>query len=534
MTTSATHRNGIGADQVSTGSEFRVAEDALSLSPLWETDALLTRGKLLLATLGGPTPDDEPLHLIRLLATALSPVEPAKVWLAIAVLTGELPDSARVLRMAREMRLDGPLVPLVDLLKRCRPPLRGPWPRVEIVTNRVLVDVYHTSRNVFATGIQRVARETSRRWARDHDVVFVGWRSDYANLRRLSAAEVSIALQDSEPEASQPFQSDTAAASDVLVPWRCSHLIPELPAETGRASRYQALITFSASRTGLIGYDCVPITASETAAEGMSGAFAHFLAAAAHADRVATISEATAIEFRGWKQMLAGAGHTGPEIKPISLPVESRDPSTAALQEAGQLLRVGSLPVVLSVGSHEPRKNHLNVLHAAELLWREGLLFTLTFVGGNSWRGERFTAFVGGLQAASRPLQVIRALPDELLWAAYRIATCTVFPSLHEGFGLPVAESLASGTPVITSNFGSMKELASAGGALLVDPRDVHDIARALRRLLTDEVLREQLASDAARVPKRSWDEYAAETWGYLAPGGASSETPATASNAQP
>ncbi len=47
---------------------------------------------------------------------------------------------------------------------------------------------------------------------------------------------------------------------------------------------------------------------------------------------------------------------------------------------------IGSLPIVLAVGSHEPRKNHLAVLHAAELLWREGLLFTLTFVGGHSWK----------------------------------------------------------------------------------------------------------------------------------------------------
>lgn len=511
-------RTSSGADQASNGSDMRLAEDALKASPLWGTDAFLARGQALLAALGTPMFEDDPLSLLRVLSDALAPVEPARVWLAIAVLTGELPDTARVMRLAREMSLDGPLLPLVDLLKRCSPPQRGTWPRVEVVTDRVLVDVYHTSRNLFATGIQRVAREVSRRWVRDHDLVFIGWRSDYANLRRLTATERNVVLQDSEPGVSESDQTGSAAPSDILVPWHCFHLIPELPAEPGRASRYQALLTFSASRTGVIGYDCVPLTASETAAEGMSGAFARFLAAAVHADRVATISEATATEFRGWKQMLAGAGHTGPEIRPIPLPVESQVPSQAALDEAGRLLKIGSLPVVLSVGSHEPRKNHVNILHAAEILWREGLLFTLTFVGGNSWHSDRFTAFVGALQAVNRPLQVIRALPDDLLWAAYRIASCTVFPSLHEGFGLPVAESLASGTPVVTSNFGSMRELALSGGALLVDPRNVCDIADALRRLLTDEALRDQLATDAAQVPRRSWDQYAAEIWSYLVP----------------
>lgn len=525
-----THRSAASADRAMT--DFLFAEDALKASPLWGTDALLARGEVLLTALGSPLPDRNPLHLIRQLADALLPVDPANVWLAIAVLTGELPDAARVVRVVREMRLDGSLLPLVDILKRCEPSRRGTWSRVEVITDQVLVDVYHTSRNLFATGIQRVARETSRRWARDHDVVFIGWGADYANLRRLTAPEIGVVLQDSKPGASQLDQRGSTAPSDVLVPWHCAHLIPELPAEPGRASRYQALMTFSASRTGLIGYDCVPMTASETAVEGMSGAFAHFLAAAARADRIATISEATAIEFQGWKQMLAGAGHSGPDIAPIRLPVESQVPAELSLQQAGALLKVGSLPVVLSVGSHEPRKNHLNILHAAEVLWREGLLFTLTFVGGNAWHSERFTAFAEALQATSRPLQIIRALPDELLWAAYRIATCTIFPSLHEGFGLPVAESLASGTPVITSNFGSMRELAGAGGALLVDPRDVHDIARALRRLLTDETLREQLARDATQVPRRSWDEYAAETWDYLIPNDAPSERMASASNA--
>lgn len=517
------HRRSATPDAASMDLKLRFAEDTLKPSPLWGTEALLARGEALLGALGIPMPDHDHIRLMHLLAEALSPVDPAKVWLAIAVLTAELPDSAQVTRVTREMRLDGSLVPLADLLTRCSPPQRGIWPQVEVVTDRVLVDVYHTSRNLFATGIQRVAKEVSRRWARDHDAVLIGWRSDYANLRRLTAAEVNIVLQGSEPGAPRPDQTGSAGSSDVLVPWHCTHLIPELPAEPGRASRYQALLTYSASRTGLIGYDTVPLTTSETAAEGMPGAFAHFLAAAVHADRIATISEATAAEFRGWKQMLAGAGHIGPEIKPIPLPMESRLPSRAAVEEAASLLRIGSLPVVLSVGSHEPRKNHINVLHAAEILWREGLLFTLTFVGGNSWRSERFIAFVEGLQAASRPLQVIRALPDELLWAAYSVALCTVFPSLHEGFGLPVAESLASGTPVITSNFGSMREIARSGGALLVDPRDVHDIADALRRLLTDEALRDQLAGDAGQVPRRSWDQYAAETWSYLVPEDASS-----------
>ena len=133
--------------------------------------------------------------------------------------------------------------------------------------------------------------------------------------------------------------------------------------------------------------------------------------------------------------------------------------------------------MVLCVGSHEPRKNHLAVLHAAELLWREGFAFSLVFIGGNAWRDDRFLEHVERLQDAGRPMVSVRALPDDLLWAAYDLAHCLVFPSLNEGFGLPIAESLASGTPVVTSEFGSMREIAGHGGGLLVDPRDDHAIA---------------------------------------------------------
>jgi glycosyltransferase involved in cell wall biosynthesis len=258
------------------------------------------------------------------------------------------------------------------------------------------------------------------------------------------------------------------------------------------------------------------MTNAETVADGMAGAFSKYLAAAAHVDRITTISHSSETEYRGWKAMLAGSGQSGPDIRAIPLPVEAPRASDDALREARDLLSVGPLPIVLAVGSHEPRKNHLALLHAAELLWQEGQLFALTFVGGNAWNSERFQARVEQLQALNRPVQTMLALTDDLLWASYRLAFCTVFTSLHEGFGLPVAESLASGTPVITSDFGSMREIAGSGGALLVDPRDDRAMATALRRMLEEPGLRDKLAAEAATLPQRTWDEYATEAWSYL------------------
>ena len=104
-------------------------------------------------------------------------------------------------------------------------------------------------------------------------------------------------------------------------------------------------------------------------------------------------------------------------------------------------------------------------------------------MGGNSWNSQAFQATLSGLAAAGRPVESISAASDDLLWGGYRVARFTVFPSLNEGFGLPLAESLACGTPAVTSDFGSMREIVElGGGALLVDPRDDHSVADGCAR----------------------------------------------------
>lgn len=478
---------------------------------------------LLLDTLGSSSPTQrrgpvEALDDLRLSG-------PAEVWLALATLIGELPERAAVLEVVRAARIGGLSSALGEAVLRSAQLSAPSWPRVEIVSDRVVVDVHHTSRTLLATGIQRVAREAVSRWQRDHDVQLVGWSDDYRAMRPLKPEELYgprfSSADDAGDEGLLPAvrvgdEEPGPAAAVSLVPWRCTFLVPELSAEWERAARIQAIALFSGCSTGVIGFDCVPLMAPETAAEGMPGAFSRFLAAVAHFDRLAAISESAASEYGAWRAMLMGSGRIGPEIKAVPLTVEPRSPSEAHITEARRLLTVGEMPVVLCVGSHEPRKNHLAVLQAAELLWTEGFDFSLAFVGGNSWKSEAFEAQVRRLQGVHRSVQMIVALPEELLWAAYRVAYCTIFVSVHEGFGLPIAESLASGTPVITSNFGSMQQLAGSGGALTVDPYDDDAIAGALRRLLLSQGLRDRLSDQAVRISWRTWDDYAREAWDFL------------------
>jgi len=101
---------------------------------------------------------------------------------------------------------------------------------------------------------------------------------------------------------------------------------------------------------------------------------------------------------------------------------------------------------------------------------------------------------------------------EEDLPALYNGADLFVFPSLYEGFGLPVLEAMACGTPVVTSNTSSLPEVAG-DAALLVDPYDVEEIATAMRRILEDEALTAELrAKGLARAKEFSWERTARET----------------------
>jgi len=478
-------------------------------------DSITGRIGTLLDAVGAPRPAATGTRaLVETLIDALTQLDAARSWLVLAVLGGRLPTSDEVLTAVRAAEVDGPVAvlrmtiwsgPLPRLLDK------GPFGSVEVISGATLVDVDHTAKVSFATGIQRVTREAVRRWAEHHDVVFVGWHADGVSLRRLTPAEVRRACWGG-PAVVHP------EPGPVLVPVDCTYLLPELATEPARTQALLALAQHSSNRMGVIGYDMCPITVPETCGPGMPAAFARNLAAVRHADAVATISEAAAVEYRGWAAMLPQIGIPGPRVTACLLPNTGADSSAAALAAGADRLLIGGLPMVLVVGSHEPRKNHLAVLHSAELLWREGLEFSLTFIGGNSWNSAAFTDRLADLQRRGRAVETISAATDDLLFAAYRLARFTVFPSLNEGFGLPVVESIACGTPVITSDFGSMREITADGGALLVDPRNDHALAAAMRTLLTDDAELERLAKQARGRPARTWDEYADQVWQILNP----------------
>jgi len=145
---------------------------------------------------------------------------------------------------------------------------------------------------------------------------------------------------------------------------------------------------------------------------------------------------------------------------------------------------------LLALGPVEPRKNleRLAQAHAAS-----GTKLPLVVAGADGWRGQAIT------RALRRYPNVVRLpwQPRAPLLSLVAGAAGLLMPSLAEGFGLPVAEAMALGTPVVTSHDGALAEIAS-GAALLVDPLDVQDIASAIAALTADAGLRGRLAAAGA------------------------------------
>lgn len=168
---------------------------------------------------------------------------------------------------------------------------------------------------------------------------------------------------------------------------------------------------------------------------------------------------------------------------------------------------------ILFLGTLEPRKNLDALLRAyARLRARSGGgTPKLVIAGGKGWFYERVLAEVDVLGLAADVLFPGYVPADELPWW-YRAAELFVYPSRFEGFGLPVLEAMACGTPVITTTSSSLPEVAG-DAAILVDPDDVPALSDAMERLLAEPDLRGILRAAGLRQAARfSWKRTAAET----------------------
>ncbi|MBO0685570.1 MAG: glycosyltransferase family 4 protein, partial [Candidatus Dormibacteraeota bacterium] len=197
----------------------------------------------------------------------------------------------------------------------------------------------------------------------------------------------------------------------------------------------------------------------------------------------------------------------------LHYPVHGLEERTRVVPEGRSLDRVepGALPdgltpggFLLAVGTIEPRKNYPRLLAAYRRLKERGLSLPLVVAGRVGWAYGRALD-----ELRTEPgVRLLGHVDDPTLRALYRSASVLAFPSLYEGFGLPLLEAFAEGLPAVVGAAGALPELAG-DAALVIDPQDTEALAAALARAITDEGLRTRLAA-AGRERAESYTWHAA------------------------
>ena len=295
--------------------------------------------------------------------------------------------------------------------------------------------------------------------------------------------------------------SDGALALLTLEDWLLS---AELFSEEERPGFWE-FVRAPRCRTAAIFHDAIPVQHPHITWPQSVARHPEYMKMLASFDRVFAVSHASRDDLAGfwrWQGVEARA-----QLETILWGADfqrglERPPVTAK--------RESKSPALLCVGIIEPRKNQGFLLDVCEALWAEGLVFELNVVGRvNPHFGKPIRARMDRLAKKWRGLRVHDALSDEGLLALYRNARATVFPTIAEGCGLPLLESLWLGVPCVCSDLPVLQQNAEGGGCVRVPLNDAQAWKQILRRALTDDAWVAELGAQALARKLTTWAQTA-------------------------
>ncbi|MFM7135931.1 MAG: glycosyltransferase family 4 protein, partial [Planctomycetota bacterium] len=290
--------------------------------------------------------------------------------------------------------------------------------------------------------------------------------------------------------------------------WDHALLLPELIGGDSHVDAIRLLDDATPLRSTLVFYDAIPIRRPELFSSLAHSMYLRSLSLSRHVDAISCISATVRNDLERLLGVVPRQG-TRPAVAVHYL---GADFPIRAVQSTPAFDR----PMVLCVGTIEPRKNQARILRAMVEAQAAGARFTGVFAGNAGWLNGAFRREFAAAVAAGHSLALHEHLDDGALHALYERAAFTVYCSLDEGFGLPIIESLRRGRPCITSDRGSMREIAErTGGCELVDPEDTTEIAAAIHRLAADTDARSRLTREAAAATWPSWRDYTETLVGF-------------------
>ena len=382
----------------------------------------------------------------------------------------------------------------------------------------LLYDATHTSHTRAQTGIQRVVRALFAELVKTqsvtgicHDPYLRGWRPLAAGeLTRLRPGQPATGSRGAKWPLHRKLTGHARRlfGTKPALPAADGLICPELFSARAAAQMPELLDAVRGPRIAIF-HDAIGLKVPELTPPGTVARLPGYLRELLAFDGVAAVSEDSAASLRDYWAWLGVAG--APPVLAIPNGIDAM-PAAATSAET-----LSSVPRVLCVATIEGRKNHLALLEACESLWQQGRQFELELLGlARADTAGRALARIAELQRAERPLIYAGVAADAELHAAYRRCSFMVYPSLLEGFGLPVLESLQHGKPCICSAHGALGEAARGGGCVMLDVVDTPSLAAAIDRLLQNPAEIAALSLRARARPFRSWAEQARDLAAWM------------------
>ena len=380
----------------------------------------------------------------------------------------------------------------------------------------LFVDVTNASRDAANSGVVRVARRLSAELRRREAarLIFVYWEPEQRAYRFVGGDREALLAGYSGPVTRlmrlfsgerEPTPDDMLRRSPGRAAREATLLIAEFVLDGDTAERV-AWGHAHGMRTAAILYDLIPIDFPHLCGPDVRRAAPAYLEALSGVDSIIAIS--------GYS-----LGRLEDYLKRRGLPLPARRGVAWLPGQLGATPRARSAAPgaashaiwILCVSTVEPRKNHRALLAAYAEARRAlpTLDLRLTLIGNSYHGAETLADEVRAAVARDATIEWRQTVSDDELAQAARAASFTVYPSLVEGFGLPILESLWLGKPCVCHSDGVMAELAAGGGCLTADMADPAALARAIERLATDGGLRDRLSAEARSREIDAWPDYA-------------------------
>jgi FkbM family methyltransferase len=394
--------------------------------------------------------------------------------------------------------------------------------RTRILNPTLGVIYYYVDHTVLCptnTGMQRVTRQLARALLNVNEkLIFVKWDKTLDRLVLVSTEDLMHLAKWGGPSLSEHAKAETGylpegSASQVIEGNDFSDsnwlVVPEVTHINYHQRQLTLDVILAAKRaylrTAFVFYDAIPLRRTELAA--MSSGHEAYMRQLLQADLILPISKWSGQDLQDFLMTHEGVAQDSlPTIQALLLPAQV--PGQDRVQNQRTDISPPSKKQILCVGSIDERKNQIALAQAFNHLAEQGLTedWQLIFIGNlNPVLSKEFHALI---TASRNSISWLGNCSDEELEKQYQDCTFTVFPSVEEGFGLPVAESLWLGKPCLCANFGPMAEIAEGGGCLTLNMHQRSAIEEGLQKLMHDSALRDKLIHEATTRILQDWLTY--------------------------